>query len=63
MPGKVVKTLVGEGDAVTSGQGIIVIEAMKMENELRAAAEGTVKTICVAEGDNVEAGETLVLIE
>jgi len=63
MPGKIVKTLVAEGDKVTAGQGIIVIEAMKMENELRAAIDGTIKKIRTAEGDNVESGEELVLIE
>jgi len=63
MPGRVVKRLVGEGEQVTPGQGVIVVEAMKMENELRAQAEGTVKEFKVNEGDNVEAGECLVLIE
>jgi len=63
MPGKVVKTLVKAGDQVSAGQGIIIIEAMKMENELRTASDGTVKEIRVSEGDAVEAGENLVLIE
>jgi biotin carboxyl carrier protein len=63
MPGKVVKRLVDEGEQVVAGQGVIVVEAMKMENELRAAVDGTVKRFKVAEGDNVEAGECLVLIE
>jgi len=63
MPGKVVKTLVKEGDEVTSGQGIIVVEAMKMENELRAPAGGTVKSVLASEGQNVDAGQDLVIIE
>ena len=63
MPGKVVKLLVAEGDVVEEGQGVIVIEAMKMENELRAAVAGTVMKIRVAEGDSVESGEDLLLIE
>jgi biotin carboxyl carrier protein len=63
MPGKVVKCLVREGDSVSSGQGIIIVEAMKMENELRTPVDGTVKKVRVPEGQNVEAGEDLVLIE
>jgi biotin carboxyl carrier protein len=63
MPGRVVKCLVREGDAVSAGQGVIVVEAMKMENELRSAIDGTVRAIAVAEGDGVEAGALLVTIE
>jgi biotin carboxyl carrier protein len=63
MPGKVVKARVRPGEAVSAGQGVIVIEAMKMENELRAPVEGKVREIRVVEGANVEAGEQLVLIE
>jgi biotin carboxyl carrier protein len=63
MPGKVVKCLVQEGESVTAGQGIIVVEAMKMENELRSPVDGTIKKVRVPEGRNVEAGEDLVLIE
>jgi biotin carboxyl carrier protein len=63
MPGKVVKRLVAEGEEVSEGQGVIVVEAMKMENELRSTATGTVKAIKVNEGDNVDAGECLVTIE
>ena len=62
MPGKVVKALVVEGDEVDEGQGVIVVEAMKMENELRAPASGTIKEIKVASGDSVEAGQMLVVI-
>jgi biotin carboxyl carrier protein len=63
MPGKVVKLLVKPGDAVKAGDGVIVVEAMKMENELKAPAPGAVKEIRVAEGKAVGAGEVLVVIE
>ncbi len=63
MPGQVVKCLVAEGDAVHRGQGLVVVEAMKMENELRSSVDGTIKAFKVAEGDNVDAGECLLLIE
>jgi len=63
MPGQVVKCLAVEGETVSSGQGVIVVEAMKMENELRSPVDGTIKKVLVSEGTNVEAGEDLVLIE
>jgi acetyl/propionyl-CoA carboxylase alpha subunit len=63
MPGKVVKLLVKPGDAVTAGQGLVVVEAMKMENELRAARAGSVQAIRVKEGQPVEGGETLLTLE
>ncbi len=63
MPGQVVKRLAAEGETISAGQGIIVVEAMKMENELRSPVDGTVKKILVDEGTNVEAGEDLVTIE
>ncbi len=63
MPGKVVKCLVQPGDEVAQDQGVIIVEAMKMENELRAPAAGRVKAVHVEEGRNVDAGEELVLIE
>ena len=63
MPGKVVKCLVTDGDRVKSGQGVVIVEAMKMENELRSAVDGAVKEVRVKEGDNVDAGECLVVIE
>lgn len=63
MPGKVVKCLLEAGDPVEAGQGVIVVEAMKMENELRSTVAGTVRDFKVAEGDNVDAGEVLALIE
>ena len=63
MPGKIVRLLVGPGDAVEPRQGLVVIEAMKMENELRASRAGRVTSIKVAEGQSVEAGTLLVTVE
>lgn len=63
MPGKVVRVLVGVGDRVEPGQGVIVVEAMKMENELEAPAGGTVREIRVQEGKTVNGGDVLVVIE
>ena len=63
MPGRVVKVLVSAGDAVAARQGLIVIEAMKMENELRAPRAGIVKAVTVAPGAPVEAGTVVVVIE
>jgi pyruvate carboxylase subunit B len=62
MPGKVVKVLVAVGDAVKAGQGVVVIEAMKMENELRASRDGTVAAVSVKDGQTVEAGQVLATI-
>jgi biotin carboxyl carrier protein len=63
MPGKVVKVLVKQGDAVTAGQGLVIVEAMKMENELRAPRAGTVAAVRAREGQPVEGQETLVTID
>ena len=63
MPGKVVKLLVEEGQEVAAGQGVIVVEAMKMENELKSALPGKVKEIFVEEGQVVESGAKLLLVE
>jgi biotin carboxyl carrier protein len=63
MPGKVVRVLVKAGDAVTARQAIVVVEAMKMENELRASRDGTVAEIHVHEGMSVEAGALLLVIQ
>jgi biotin carboxyl carrier protein len=62
MPGKVVKVLVKEGDAVEPGRPLVVVEAMKMENELSAEIAGTVQKVYVQPGDAVEGGARLVLI-
>jgi biotin carboxyl carrier protein len=63
MPGKIVKLLVKPGDRVEPRQGLVVVEAMKMENELRARATGTVKEVLTVEGTTVEAGAILVILE
>jgi pyruvate carboxylase subunit B len=60
MPGLVVKVEVVEGDLVDAGQGVVIVEAMKMENELRAQAAGVVTRVHVGEGDAVEKGQLLV---
>jgi biotin carboxyl carrier protein len=63
MPGKVVRVLVKPGDEVKARQGLVVVEAMKMENELRAARDGRVKDVAVAEGQSVDAGTILLVVE
>ena len=63
MPGKVVRILVAAGDTVTARQGLVVVEAMKMENELRAARAGRVVSVAVAEGQSVDAGAVLAVVE
>ena len=63
MPGKVVRVLAGVGDAVAARQPVVVVEAMKMENELRASREGTIAEIHVAEGMSVDAGALLLVIQ
>jgi biotin carboxyl carrier protein len=62
MPGKVVRVLVKPGDDVVARQGVVVVEAMKMENELRAGRSGVVREVLVLEGASVEAGAPLVVI-
>ena len=63
MPGRVVKVLVARGDLVAAHQGLVVVEAMKMENELRAPRAGTVTEVRVREGEPVEAHAVLMVIE
>jgi biotin carboxyl carrier protein len=63
MPGKVVRVLVEVGAQVAKGDGIIVVEAMKMQNELRSPKDGTVKDIRGSEGATVNPGEVLAIIE
>jgi biotin carboxyl carrier protein len=63
MPGKVVRVLAAVGDEVVAGQGIIVVEAMKMQNELKAPRDGRVTAIDVKENDSVNAGAVLATIE
>lgn len=62
MPGKLVKVLVAVGDEIAEGQGVAIVEAMKMENELRAPKAGRVKAVPATEGDAVEARQVLVEI-
>jgi acetyl/propionyl-CoA carboxylase alpha subunit len=63
MPGLIVRVNVKVGDTVKAGQGLIVMEAMKMENELRATADGIVKSVDVTPGTAVEKGALLVALE
>jgi biotin carboxyl carrier protein len=63
MPGRVVKLLVDLDAEVEAGQGLIVVEAMKMQNELKAARNGRVSKIHVTEGAAVAAGESLIVVE
>lgn len=62
MPGKVVKVLVREKVEVEAGQGLVVVEAMKMQNEIRSPKKGLVERIYVSEGASVGAGETLLVV-
>ena len=63
MPGKVVAVLVKEGQQVAQGDGLVVVEAMKMENELKAPRAGTVKDLIATEGAPVDGGATLCVVE
>ena len=63
MPGKVVDVLITVGDEVSKDQGVLIVEAMKMENEVRTSASGKVKEIRVSPGQAVESGELLVVLE
>ncbi|MBI4700655.1 MAG: hypothetical protein HY744_05745 [Deltaproteobacteria bacterium] len=63
MPGRVVKVLVGPGDEARAGVPAVVVEAMKMENELCPERSGRVAKICVEAGQNVEGGAVLVELE
>lgn len=63
MPGKIVRILAPAGAAVEAGQGIIVVEAMKMQNEMKSPKSGAVKQVLVAEGATVNAGDVLAIIE
>lgn len=63
MPGKIVRVLVKAGDEVKARQGLVVVEAMKMENELRAARDGRVRELSVSEGQSVDAGAVLLVVE
>jgi biotin carboxyl carrier protein len=62
MPGKVIRLLVQAGDAVEAGQGLLVVEAMKMQNEVRSPKRGTVERLLAKEGQPVNAGEVLCIV-
>jgi acetyl-CoA/propionyl-CoA carboxylase biotin carboxyl carrier protein len=63
MQGTIVKVLVEVGDKVEAGQSVVVLEAMKMENQIEADKSGTVKAVNVKPGDTVGAGDVVVVIE
>lgn len=63
MPALVVKVEVNEGDLIREGQGLVILEAMKMENEIRAHTAGKVKQVFVTAGEAVEKDEVLILLE
>lgn len=62
MPGKIIRVLVKAGDAVETGQGLLVVEAMKMQNEIRSPKSGTVERLQVVEGQAVNAGEVVAVV-
>lgn len=63
MPGKVVRVLLGAGDEVTLGQGVVVVEAMKMQNEIKSPKSGRVIEVRVIEGATVNANQVLAVVE
>src|ERR1700733_2866386 len=63
MPGKIVRVLVSQGDEVEAGAGGLVVEAMKMQNEIKAPKKGTIQKILVTEGAAVNAGDVLAIVE
>jgi|SRR6202050_1496223 len=63
MPGKVVRLMVREGNEVEPGAGVAVVEAMKMQNEIKSPKKGTIRKILVREGSTVNAGDVLAIVE
>ena len=63
MPGKIVRVLASEGEKISAGQGIAVVEAMKMQNEIKSPKQGTLKKLLAQPGMNVNAGEVLAIVE
>jgi biotin carboxyl carrier protein len=63
MPGKIVRVLVKPGDEVEAGSGVLVVEAMKMQNEINSPKKGTIQKILVSEGAAVNAGDVLAIVE
>ena len=62
MPGKILKVLVTEGQAVKAGENLMMLEAMKMQNEILSDADATVKAINVAAGQTVKVGDSLIIL-
>jgi biotin carboxyl carrier protein len=63
MPGRIVRVLVKEKSEVEAGQGVVVVEAMKMQNEIKSPKKGMVQKVLAAEGANVNAGDVLAIVE
>ena len=63
MPGKIVRILVSQGAEVDAGAGVLVVEAMKMQNEIKSPKKGTIQKILVSEGAAVNAGDVLAIVE
>jgi biotin carboxyl carrier protein len=63
MPGKIVRVLAAQGSEVQAGQGLVVMEAMKMQNEIKSPKKGKLQRVMVREGDSVNAGDALVIVE
>ena len=63
MPGKVVRILLSQGTMVEAGAGVLVVEAMKMQNEVKSPKKGTIQKILVTEGTAVNAGDVLAIVE
>ena len=63
MPGKIVRVLVSQGDEVEAGAGLLVVEAMKMQNEIKSPKKGTIQKILVSGGAAVNAGDVLAIVE
>jgi biotin carboxyl carrier protein len=63
MPGKVVRILLRQGDEVEAGSGVLVVEAMKMQNEVKSPKKGTIQKILVGEGTAVNAGDVLAIVD
>jgi biotin carboxyl carrier protein len=63
MPGKIIRVLVSQGDEVEAGAGVLVVEAMKMQNEIKSPKKGTIQRILVSEGAAVNAGDVLAIVE
>ncbi len=63
MPGKIVRVLLSQGDEVEAGAGVLVVEAMKMQNEIKSPKNGTIQKILVSEGAAVNSGDVLAIVE